>query len=108
MRAIAAEGQGVMVVLSEPRNAEALLARLRKQPEVRANAALQLEWLAPVMLAMHGYVNPTLLPREAPASTRRSRRRRSRTRPGTATSCSTGSRPTSARSSRAANTSTAA
>ncbi|MBO9715866.1 MAG: 3,4-dihydroxy-2-butanone-4-phosphate synthase, partial [Pseudoxanthomonas sp.] len=37
LRAIAAEGQGVMVVLSEPRNAEALLARLRKQPEVRAN-----------------------------------------------------------------------
>jgi 3,4-dihydroxy 2-butanone 4-phosphate synthase/GTP cyclohydrolase II len=32
LRAIAAEGQGVMVVLSEPRNAEALLARLREQP----------------------------------------------------------------------------
>jgi 3,4-dihydroxy 2-butanone 4-phosphate synthase/GTP cyclohydrolase II len=31
LRAIAAEG-GVMVVLSEPRNAEALLARLREQP----------------------------------------------------------------------------
>ncbi|HWS78286.1 MAG TPA: 3,4-dihydroxy-2-butanone-4-phosphate synthase [Thermomonas sp.] len=30
LRAIAAEGRGVMVVLSEPRNAEALLARLRQ------------------------------------------------------------------------------
>ncbi len=37
LRAIASEGQGVMVVLSEPRNAEALLARLRKQPEVQGN-----------------------------------------------------------------------
>ena len=33
LRAIAAEGQGVMVVLSAPRNADDLLARLRKQPE---------------------------------------------------------------------------
>ena len=32
LRAIAAAGQGVMVVLSEPRNAEALLARLRIDP----------------------------------------------------------------------------
>ena len=44
LRAIAAEGQGVMVVLSEPRNAEALLARLRKQPEVRANAKDVGQW----------------------------------------------------------------
>ena len=33
LRAIADEGQGVMVVLSAPRDGEALLARLRKQPE---------------------------------------------------------------------------
>ena len=32
LRAIAAEGQGVMVVLSAPRNTEALLARLRATP----------------------------------------------------------------------------
>jgi len=32
LRAIAAEGQGVMVVLSAPRNTEALLARLRAEP----------------------------------------------------------------------------
>ena len=30
LRAISAEGRGVMVVLSEPRNADALLARLRR------------------------------------------------------------------------------
>ena len=36
LRAIAAEGQGVMVVLSEPRNAEALLARLRAGPSAAA------------------------------------------------------------------------
>ncbi|WP_374013122.1 3,4-dihydroxy-2-butanone-4-phosphate synthase [Pseudoxanthomonas koreensis] len=35
LRAIAAEGQGVMVVLSAPRDPEALLARLRAEPEVR-------------------------------------------------------------------------
>ena len=34
LRAIADAGQGVMVVLSAPRDGEALLARLRKQPEV--------------------------------------------------------------------------
>ena len=34
---------------------------VQSQPEMRANIALQLEWLAPVMLAMHGYVNPTLI-----------------------------------------------
>ncbi len=34
---------------------------VQSQPEVRANVAFQLEWLAPVMLAMHGYVNPTLV-----------------------------------------------
>ncbi|WP_394003851.1 3,4-dihydroxy-2-butanone-4-phosphate synthase [Luteimonas sp. WGS1318] len=33
LRAIADEGQGVMVVLSAPRDGDALLARLRKQPE---------------------------------------------------------------------------
>jgi len=33
LRTIAAEGQGVMVVLSSPRDSESLLARLRKQPE---------------------------------------------------------------------------
>ncbi len=38
LRAIAAEGQGVMVVLSEPRNAEALLARLRQQPGAPASS----------------------------------------------------------------------
>ena len=36
LRAIAAEGEGVMVVLSAPRDSEALLARLREQPEPRA------------------------------------------------------------------------
>ena len=35
LRAIAAEGQGVMVVLSAPRDGDALLARLRREPEVR-------------------------------------------------------------------------
>ena len=33
-----------MVVLSEPRNAEALLARLRKQPEVRGNSKDVGQW----------------------------------------------------------------
>ena len=33
-----------MVVLSEPRNAEALLARLRKQPEVRASTKDVGQW----------------------------------------------------------------
>ena len=31
---------------------------VQSQPEIRANIRLQLEWLAPVMFAMHGYVNP--------------------------------------------------
>jgi 3,4-dihydroxy 2-butanone 4-phosphate synthase/GTP cyclohydrolase II len=44
LRAIASEGQGVMVVLSEPRSTEALLARLRKQPEVRANTKDVGQW----------------------------------------------------------------
>ena len=44
LRAIAAEDRGVMVVLSEPRNAEALLARLREQPEIRANAKDVGQW----------------------------------------------------------------
>ena len=35
LRAIASEGQGVMVVLSAPRDSDALLARLRREPEVR-------------------------------------------------------------------------
>ena len=34
---------------------------VQSQPEIRANVNLQLQWLAPVMLAMHGYVNPTLV-----------------------------------------------
>ncbi len=34
---------------------------VQSQPEVRANLRLQVEWLAPVMLATHGYVNPTLV-----------------------------------------------
>ncbi len=34
---------------------------VQSQPEVRNNIALQVEWLAPVMLATHGYVNPTLI-----------------------------------------------
>ena len=34
---------------------------VQSQPEVQANIALQLQWLAPVGLAMHGYVNPTLV-----------------------------------------------
>jgi hypothetical protein len=34
---------------------------VQSQPEIRANVAFQLEWLAPVGLAMHGYVSPTLV-----------------------------------------------
>lgn len=34
---------------------------VQSQAEVRSNIALQLEWLAPVGLAMHGYVSPTLI-----------------------------------------------
>jgi hypothetical protein len=34
---------------------------VQSQIEIRANIRLQQEWLAPVMLAMHGYVNPTLV-----------------------------------------------
>jgi hypothetical protein len=34
---------------------------VQSQPEVRANAAFQLQWLAPVGLAMHGYYSPTLI-----------------------------------------------
>jgi hypothetical protein len=34
---------------------------VQSQPEIRTNVAFQLEWLAPVGLAMHGYVNPTLV-----------------------------------------------
>jgi Zinc carboxypeptidase len=34
---------------------------VQSQPEIRANVALQQQWLAPVGLAMHGYVNPTLI-----------------------------------------------
>ena len=34
---------------------------VQSQSEIRANTAFQREWLAPVMLAMHGYVNPTLI-----------------------------------------------
>jgi hypothetical protein len=34
---------------------------VQSQPEIRANTAFQLEWLAPVGLAMHGYYGPTLV-----------------------------------------------
>jgi hypothetical protein len=34
---------------------------VQSQPEVQANVAYQLEWLAPVGLALHGYYNPTLI-----------------------------------------------
>jgi Zinc carboxypeptidase len=34
---------------------------VQSQPEIRANTAFQLEWLAPVGLFMHGYYNPTLV-----------------------------------------------
>jgi hypothetical protein len=34
---------------------------VQSQAEIRANTAFQQEWLAPVGLAMHGYVNPTLI-----------------------------------------------
>jgi hypothetical protein len=34
---------------------------VQSQPEMRANIAFQLQWLAPVGLAMHGYYNPTLI-----------------------------------------------
>jgi hypothetical protein len=34
---------------------------VQSQPEVRANTAFQLEYLAPVGLAMHGYFSPTLV-----------------------------------------------
>ena len=34
---------------------------VQSQPEIRANTAFQLEWLAPVGLFMHGYYNPTLI-----------------------------------------------
>jgi hypothetical protein len=34
---------------------------VQSQPEIRANTAFQLDWLAPVGLYMHGYYNPTLV-----------------------------------------------
>jgi hypothetical protein len=34
---------------------------VQSQPEIRFNKAFQLEWLAPVGLALHGYYNPTLI-----------------------------------------------
>jgi Zinc carboxypeptidase len=34
---------------------------VQSQPEIRANTAFQLAWLAPVGLFMHGYYNPTLV-----------------------------------------------
>ncbi|MGH2541075.1 MAG: M14 family zinc carboxypeptidase, partial [Actinomycetota bacterium] len=34
---------------------------VQSQPEIRANVAFQQQWLAPVGLAMHGYVDPTLI-----------------------------------------------
>jgi len=44
LRAIAAEDRGVMVVLSEPRDAEVLLARLRKQADVPARGKDTGQW----------------------------------------------------------------
>jgi len=34
---------------------------VQSQPEIRANVAFEQQWLAPVGLAMHGYVDPTLI-----------------------------------------------
>ena len=34
---------------------------VQSQPEIQANVAFQQQWLAPVGLAMHGYVDPTLI-----------------------------------------------
>jgi len=34
---------------------------VQSQPEIRANVAFQQQWMAPVGLAMHGYVDPTLI-----------------------------------------------
>ena len=34
---------------------------VQSQPEIKLNVAFQHEWLAPVGLAMHGYVDPTLI-----------------------------------------------
>jgi len=34
---------------------------VQSQPEIKLNVAFQQEWLAPVGLAMHGYVDPTLI-----------------------------------------------
>ena len=34
---------------------------VQSQPEVKANVAYQLDWLAPVGLALHGYYDPTLI-----------------------------------------------
>jgi Zinc carboxypeptidase len=34
---------------------------VQSQPEIRANVALQQEWLAPVGIDMHGYYSPTLI-----------------------------------------------
>lgn len=34
---------------------------VQSQPEIKINVAFQQEWLAPVGLAMHGYVDPTLI-----------------------------------------------
>jgi zinc carboxypeptidase len=34
---------------------------VQSQPEIRANVAFQQQWLAPVGIAMHGYVDPTLI-----------------------------------------------
>jgi len=44
LRAIAAEGQGVFVVLSAPRDSESLLARLRAEPVQAANAKDVGQW----------------------------------------------------------------
>ncbi len=34
---------------------------VQSQPEIQAEVAFQLQWLAPVGLALHGYYNPTLI-----------------------------------------------
>jgi 3,4-dihydroxy 2-butanone 4-phosphate synthase/GTP cyclohydrolase II len=41
---IAAEGRGALVVLGEPQTADALLARIREQPEPPARGGVVAEW----------------------------------------------------------------
>jgi 3,4-dihydroxy 2-butanone 4-phosphate synthase/GTP cyclohydrolase II len=41
---IAAEGRGALVLLGEPQGADALLARIREQPEPAARGGAMAEW----------------------------------------------------------------